>query len=392
MSENMGKIMPENVTSRLLSLDVFRGITIAAMILVNSPGNQTAYAFLEHAEWNGCTPTDLIFPFFLFIVGVSLVFSLTKRLERGDPDNDILLQVVKRSLIIFGLGLLLNGFPYYDLTTLRIPGVLQRIALCYLAAAIVFLKTRPSPSLPLPQGGEGRGEGNTLSIIVVLLVGYWIAMTTIQVPGYGVGDLGMEGNLAAYIDRMFLAGHIYKPVYDPEGILSTLPAIATTLLGNLAGVWLLSRKSVDQKAGGLIIAGTAALAAGWLWGRVFPINKALWTSSYVLWTGGWALYLLAFLYWVIDVKDWKRWSKPFEIFGVNAIAAYLLHILFLKIQNRIPIPRLDGSPGNLRLYLSEHLFGWTSLENASLLYALGYTFLWLIVLGLLYRRKIFLKV
>jgi predicted acyltransferase len=366
-----------NDNQRLLSLDVFRGITIAAMILVNSPGNQTAYAPLEHAEWNGCTPTDLIFPFFVFIVGVSLAFSLSKRLQRGEAPGPILLQVLKRSVLIFGFGLLLNGFPYYNLATLRIPGVLQRIALCYLAAAFLFLKTR---------------VWTQAAIACFLLAGYWLAMTSIPVPGYGVGDLGMEGNLAAYIDRMFLSGHMYKPVYDPEGILSTLPAIATALLGNLAGVWLLSPRAPKQKLKGLMLAGVLAAAAGWFWGQVFPINKALWTSSYVLWTGGLALCLLALCYGALDIRQRRGWSRPFEIFGLNAIAAYMLHILFLKIQNRIPMPRLDGSPGNLRLYLSEHLFGWASLENASLMYALSYTLLWLGVLYLLYRRKLFLKV
>ncbi|OGR93026.1 MAG: hypothetical protein A2992_04620 [Elusimicrobia bacterium RIFCSPLOWO2_01_FULL_59_12] len=362
---------------RLLTLDVFRGLTIAGMILVNSPGNQTAYAQLEHAEWNGCTFTDWVFPFFLFSVGVSLAFSLSKRLENQEPPRTLLVKILKRAAILFALGLLLNGFPAYHLSSIRIPGVLQRIALCYLAASVLFLKTR---------------VWTQASVACALLVGYWLAMTSVPVAGYGAADLGMEGNLGAYIDRLLLSGHIYKPVYDPEGLFSTLPAIATTLLGNLTGVWLLSNRTGGQKVRGMILAGGLTAGAGWLWGLVFPINKALWTSSYVLWTGGLALIILAICYGLIEVYGRRGWCKPFEALGINAIAAYLLHILFLKIQNLIHVPRLDGSPGNLRLYISEHLFGWTSLENASLFYALSYTLLWLVFFWVLYRRKLFIKI
>jgi predicted acyltransferase len=364
--------------SRLLSLDVFRGLTIAGMVLVNSPGNETAYTQLDHSAWDGCTFTDLVFPFFVFIVGVSLVFSLSKRLEQGVSADKLLSKVFKRTAIIFGLGLFLNGFPYYHLSTIRILGVLQHIALCYYFGSLLFLKTRV----------------RTQALIAVgLLVGYWLAMTRIPVPGYGIGNLTKEGNLAAYIDRMLLAGHMYRPVYDPEGILSTLPAIATGLLGNLTGVWLLSQKHTPaQKVQAMIAASLVFVNAGLLWGRSFPINKALWTSSYVLWTGGLALLLLALCYWLIEIKNWRTWSKPFEIFGLNAIAVYLLHILFLKIQNLIHLPRPDGSSGNLRFFITQHLFGWASLQNASLFYALGYTLLWLVVLWTLYRRKIFIKI
>jgi predicted acyltransferase len=364
--------------NRLLSLDVFRGITIAFMILVNSPGNQTSYSQLDHSEWNGCTLTDLVFPFFVFIVGVSLVFALSKRLEHGASRGEILKKVFNRTVIIFLFGLLLNGFPYYHLDTIRILGVLQRIAICYFFASVAFLYLRTSTQAALA---------------TVLLVGYWLAMTWIPVPGYGVGDLGVEGNLAAYIDRFLLGHHTYRGgVYDPEGFLSTLPAIATALIGNLTGVWLRSSHGKEQKVRGLIIAGTTCAAMGWAWDKWFPINKALWTSSYVLWTAGLALYLLALCYGLIEIKGWKRGSRPFEIFGINAIAAYLLHVFFLKVQNLIHLPRLDGTPGNLRFFITEHLFGWASLQNASLFYALSYVLLWWVLLSTLYRRKIFLKI
>jgi len=259
-------------SGRLLSLDVFRGITIAGMILVNSPGNETSYTQLDHSTWNGCTLTDLVFPFFVFIVGVSLVFSLSKRLERGEAPRDLLVKVLKRAAIIFGLGLFLNGFPQYHFSTIRILGVLQRIALCYFFAALLFIKTRPRTQALIAAG---------------LLVGYWLAMTRIPVQGYGVGNLTKEGSLASYIDRLMLAGHTYRAVYDPEGLLSTLPAIVTALIGNLTGVWLFSKRTDLQKVRGIVTAGTASAAAGWLWGVWFPINKPLWTSSYVLWTAVW---------------------------------------------------------------------------------------------------------
>jgi predicted acyltransferase len=365
-------------SERLLSLDVFRGITIAGMILVNSPGNQTAYAPLEHAEWNGLTPTDLVFPFFVFILGVSLVFSFAKRRESGHGDRQLILQIVRRTAIIFGSGLLLNGFPYYHLSTLRIPGVLQRIAICYFFAAVLYLRLNLKSLLILTVG---------------LLVGYWLLMTRIPVPGFGVGDLSKEGNLAAYIDRLLLHGHTYTPDYDPEGILSTLPAIATALIGVLTGRWLMRKdKTPHEKAVGLLCAGIVGLLVGEIWNRWFPINKALWTSSYILFTAGAGLVLLAICYWLIEIKGIRGWSKFFEVFGVNAILAYVLSILDLKIQNRIPIANPDGTAGNLRLFITHHLFGWTSDVNASLLYALCHTLLWFFILRWLYRKRIFFKI
>lgn len=367
----------EKTTGRLLSLDVFRGLTIVGMILVNSPGNNTAYAWLEHAHWNGCTFADLVFPFFLFIVGVSLVYAFSKRLEFGSVSTKLFYKILQRSCIIFALGLLLNGFPYYDLSTLRILGVLQHIALCYFFASLLFLMT------------SWRIQA---SIFVVILIGYWLIMTLVHVPSYGAGNLTPDGNLAAYVDRSVLLGHLYHPTYDPEGILSTFPALATTLLGNLTGVWLLTKNSKRSKALGMVLAGTIALALGWLWSFWFPINKNLWTSSFVLWTGGLALYLLAFCYWLIEIVNWRRWCKPFEIFGINALAAYILHIMLLKIQNRIPMQLADGSMSNMRLYITEHLFSWVPAQTASLLYACSYVLFWLLILGILYRFKIFIKV
>jgi predicted acyltransferase len=363
---------------RLLSLDVFRGITIAGMILVNSPGNETCYWPLDHSEWNGLTPTDLVFPFFVFIVGVSLTLSLAKRMERGDEQTALLWQVVKRTLIIFGLGLLLNGFPYYHLDTLRYLGVLQRIALCYFFGSLFFLFTNAAVQI---------------AVAIALLIGYHWLMLHTAVPGFGVGNLTKEGNLAAFLDRSILAAHTYRPQYDPEGLLSTLPAIASVLFGNLAGLWLRSKGLFSQKINGFIQAGIIFIVVGLKWSHFFPVNKALWSSSYVMVTTGLASLLLALCIWLNEMKGWSRWSKPFEALGTNALAAYFLHVLFLKIQNLIKLSRPDGSAGNLRLFITDHLFRpWLDSFNASLAYALGYTLLWITVFGFLYRRKIFIKV
>lgn len=377
---NSSDKIQKNKFSRLLSLDVFRGFTIALMILVNSPGNQSPYSWLEHSPWNGCTLADLVFPFFVFIVGVSSVFSLSKARELGHLTmNQLMLKILKRSLIIFLIGLGLNAFPnHFDFATLRILGVLQRIAICYFFSSILFLTTSP----------------RVQSLIIVgLLVGYWLLITQAVVPGYGAGQLTLEGNFAAYFDRILLSpAHLYGKFYDPEGFLSTFPAIATALLGNLTGVWLLSNRHQVQKFKGLIFAGILALIIGWFWSLFFPINKTLWSSSYVLWTGGYALLILAFCYWLIEMKGRKRWSKPFEIFGANAMAAYVLHVLFLKIQAVIRITQPGGESVNLKTFICNFLFGWTTPANAALLYALVYTLFWLVILTILYRKKIFIKI
>jgi predicted acyltransferase len=372
----------ENVAvraGRLLSLDTFRGITIAGMILVNNPGTWSAvYAPLQHAEWDGWTPTDLIFPFFVFIMGVSIPLAFRKRVEAGGKKRDLYLKIIRRGVIIFALGLVIYGFPYYDLSTLRIPGVLQRIAICYLVASIIFLKT---------------GWRAQAIITAALLLGYWLIMTVVPAPGFAAGDLSKEGNLAAYIDRLLLAGHIWTPVYDPEGILSTLPAIATALAGVFAGRWIGSRREPMEKVAGLFVAGTFAIIVGWAWGSWFPINKALWTSSYTVFTAGMALQLLGLCYWLIDIKGYARWTMPFVIFGVNAIAVYVLSSI---MATALDLPLITGDGGQaqgVKQFLYTRLFAsWASPVNASLLWALSYVLLWLGLMALLYRRKIFIKV
>jgi predicted acyltransferase len=359
---------------RMTSLDVVRGITIAGMILVNNPGTwSTIYPPLQHAEWHGLTPTDLVFPFFLFIVGVSITLALGRRAEKGGSMRDLYVKIVRRSLIIFGLGLVLGGFPYYDLSTIRIPGVLQRIAVCYLVVSIIFLKT------------TWRTQA---AIGAALLVLYWAAMTLVPVPGFGAGDLSMEANLAAYVDRALLAGHTWKPLYDPEGILSTIPAIVTALCGVLVGHVLRSKQTPVEKVAALFVAGTAAMVVGWAWGLVFPLNKALWTSSFVLVTGGMGAQLLAFCYWLIDLKGYRAWSKPFLIFGTNALIVYFLAELFSNIISRVAVGGTD-----LKTLIYERAFAsWASPINASLMFAICIVLLWLGVVTILYRKKIFIKV
>lgn len=375
------EIAKQNVSTRLLSLDVFRGLTIAGMVLVNNAGSSPAYAPLEHAKWHGWTPTDLIFPFFVFIVGVAVPLAFQRRVEQGGTKKDLYAKVVRRSLLIFFISLiLLHGFPYTleKFSQIRIPGVLQRIAVCYFFAAILFLTTRI----------------RTQAIIAAaLLLLYWAAMMLIPAPGFAAGDLSMEGSLASWIDRTLLPGHIYRPQYDPEGIFSTIPAIATCITGVLTGRWLQQRREPLDKVAGMFGIGALCVVIGYMWNWVFPINKALWTSSYAMLTTGLALQLLALCYWAIDIKGYQRWTKPFVIFGVNALALYVLSGLMARVMSVIPMPKLDGTPGNLKTWIYEHFFAtWLSPLNASLGFALGYVLLWLGLMTVLYRRKIFIKV
>ena len=378
------EVSQDTSAGRTLSLDVFRGLTIAGMVLVNNPGTWGAiYGPLKHAEWHGWTPTDLIFPFFLFIVGVSITLAFARRVESGGGDpHDLLKKALKRSAIIFGLGLFLNGFPYFDLAEIRIPGVLQRISVCYLAASVIFLKS---------------GWRTQAMIAAALLLFYWLLMTVVPVPGFGAGDLEREGNLAAYIDRALLGRHIWKGgvVFDPEGLLSTLPAISTTLSGVLTGHWLRSPRAQLEKVGGMFFAGACAVAAGWAWHFWFPINKSLWTSSYVVFTAGMALQLLAVCYWLVDVKNYRRWAKPFIIFGVNALALFVFSGLLSRLMTdrHWRLPRAGGKAGNLQAFIFDNLFAsWASPVNASLFYALAYVLFWLLLMWLLYRKRIFIKV
>jgi predicted acyltransferase len=366
---------------RLVSLDVFRGITIAGMVLVNNPGTwSTIYWPLEHAEWSGWTPTDLVFPFFLFIVGVAIPLAFGRRVDSGKSKRDLYLKVVKRSLIIFALGLFLNAFPHFELATLRIPGVLQRIAVCYFFASIIFLKTSVKTQI---------------IIALALLVVYWLLMTRVAAPGFTAGDLSKEGSLASYIDRLVFGPHVWAQakVYDPEGILSTIPAIATTLFGVLTGQWMRTGKSPYEKAAGLFAAGVCCIIVGWIWNPFFPINKALWTSSYVFFTGGMAMQFLALCYWLIDIENYRGWTRPFVVFGVNAIALYVGTGIMADLLGLIKVPKGDGTTTSLHGWIYQNLFlSWAPPYKASLAFAITFVLLWLGLMWILYWRKIFIKV
>ncbi len=372
------------VAVRLESLDVFRGATIAAMLLVNNPGSWASiYAPLRHAEWHGWTPTDLIFPFFLFIVGVAITFSFGKLRERGATRGDLMVKAAKRGAILFLLGLLLHSFPWvgYDYSRIRIPGVLQRIALAYVVASAIVLWLGP------------RGR---LAALGGLLLAYWAMLSWVPVPGVGAGVLEPGQDLGAFIDRaVFGTNHLwsYSQTWDPEGLLGTIPAVGTVLTGVFAGDWLRGARPPTTIVRGLVVAGVAATAVGLLWGEVFPINKPLWTSSYVVFTSGLAALSLAVCYWLIDMKGYRRWSRPFVYYGVNAIAAYFLSGIFARALNLIHVPVPGEATVPLKAWIYQHAFEpWLSPVNASLAFALAFVLLWTGIVWAMYRRRIFIKV
>ena len=365
-----------------MSLDVFRGATIAGMILVNNPGDdRTTYWPLSHAQWNGWTPTDLVFPFFLFIVGVSMAYSVASRLQRGESRQHLLRHVLWRGAALFAIGLFLNGFPnHYQLSSWRVYGVLQRIAVCYVISAILALWS------------NRRGWVVTA---VACLAGYWIIMRYVPVPGFGVPTRDMpildpDRNPVAWLDRKLLMGHLYEGTRDPEGVISNIPAIATCLLGLLTGDWLRSARQTHRKAVVMAVCGIVGIIAGEVWNCWFPINKKLWTSSYVIFTAGLAMLCLALIYWALDIKQWRgRWTKFFLVFGMNAIAAYVFAELIAHILARM-------SAGNGMTW--QEVLYQTAFEplasplNASLLYAICYVLVCWAAMWVLHRKGMFWKI
>jgi predicted acyltransferase len=353
---------------RLQSLDVFRGGTIAAMILVNNPGSPAAYAPLKHVAWHGWTFTDLVFPFFLWIVGVAVTLSFGKRMERGDNRGKLLLHTLKRAAMIFAIGLFLNGFPYFNLSTIRIPGVLQRIAVCYLIAAAIFLYT------------ETRGR---IVWTLGLLAAYWAMMTA-------GGDWTVENNFARYVDGLFLSGHMYSQTktWDPEGIVSTLPAIATVLFGIFAGQMLKLRRSDEEKAVWLFFTGSCLVFTGLMLSTWMPINKMIWTSSYSIFTAGIAFVVFACAYWLTDVKGWRRYAKPLAIYGMNAIALYVLAGIFARLLSLI---RIGGN--SLRSLIWRNVFEpLAPAPEASLLFSIAHVLLFFAIAYWFYRKNWIVRV
>ena len=427
-------------TKRLLSLDVFRGITIAGMILVNNPGAwRTTYAPLLHADWHGCTPTDWVFPFFLFIVGVAVVFALGKRKAAGVDTASLARKVIIRGIIIFGIGLFMAAFPSfgmkepsplvatlhyillslllvsifvkeatdlnaknsriiwgiiwgiaaamafigfgsYDFSHLRIPGVLQRIALVYLFCGLLFL----------------RAEWKTLLYTGIgLLLAYWALMALVPVPDGNPPNLDAETNIGAWLDRIiFSSNHLYSAAvtWDPEGLLSTLPAFVTGISGMLTGLWLKTNRNDYQKVVGLLGVGVILIALASIWDLAFPINKKIWTSSYVLYTSGVALLFLGVIYWIVDILGYKWWTKPFVVYGMNALFVYIMSGLVAKLLGRIQWATSAGTQSLSNWIHTTFFTPYLDAYNASLAYALLHVaFFWLLA-WVLYKRKVFIKV
>jgi predicted acyltransferase len=368
-------------SSRLVSVDLMRGLTVAFMILVNNNGNNDlAYRGMNHSPWNGFTPTDLVFPTFLLIMGVSMVLSWGRHKAKNEAKSTFLLHVAKRTLLLFLLGLVVNGFPYFHLGTLRIYGVLQRIAVCYVLASLLQLITKKVTV--------------KVGLLFALLMGYWVLLRYVPVPGYGhpvqsFPLLDKDLNLVAYIDRHIFPHRLFEQTRDPEGLLSDLPAFASTLLGLITGDWLLRVRSQRSIVLGLLTGAVVALASGWLWSFTFPINKKLWTSSYVLYAGGWSLLILAACYYLVEVRGWRgRWLIPWLVFGTNAITAYVFSEL---MSSAVAVFHRDAAfsyqqwiYGNFFQQIFNPAFG-------SLLYSIAFVIVCWLVVYVLYRRRIFIK-
>ena len=359
--------------NRLISLDAMRGFTIAAMILVNFPGNwDHVYAPLLHSKWNGLTPTDIIFPFFLFIVGVSIALAYTKRLQRGTPKGSMYRKIIIRSFKIFAVGIFLNLLWDFNFAELRWTGTLPRIAVVFLACALLFLNTDWKKQVWI--GGT-------------ILVAYWLAMTLIPTPGFGTAMLEPGKNLAAWFDSKYLPGTMWQGTWDPEGILSTFPSIVSGITGMLAGALILSNRTKEMKVILLMVAGFFMTFAGYLWGLSFPVNENIWTSSFVFVTSGIAFMSLGSFYFLVDMKGYTHGTKPGIIFGANAITVYVLGDVFAGLFYGI---KIGGES------LNKHFFNlFTSIglgeKFTSMLYAILYVCVIFIPALIMYRKKIFIK-
>jgi predicted acyltransferase len=362
---------------RLLSLDVFRGFTLLGMVLVNSHPDQI-YPALGHARWNGWGFADLIFPFFLFIVGVAMPYSFARRLASGDTGRKLFLQILRRSAVLFAIGLFLNGFPRFDLSTLRVMGILQRIAICYFLASLIFVHLR-------------MGTKSIVWLSGTILVLYFVLMKFVPVPGYGAGVLEPVGNWGNYIDQNIIAGHMQNKDFEGKSLLGTFPALVTTLLGLLTGVYLRTARPVYEKLTHLFFYGSCCLAAGALWNLWFPINQNLWSSSLVLFTGGLALLFLASFYYVVDVRKITWWTVPCLIFGVNSIAVWVLSELGLKILEAITVT-YNGAQTDLWNAICDRLALYAGPMGGPLIFAVLFDLFWLGVMGILYWRRIFIKI
>jgi predicted acyltransferase len=384
----------DSAPRRLLSLDILRGLTIAFMIMVNNTGGDGAWTQMRHADWNGFTATDLVFPTFLFVVGASIVFSTRTRLNRGGSRGSLAWHVLLRAVVLFLCGIFINGFPWFHLDHLRIYGVLQRIAICYLIVSLFYL--------------WDRRVWTKVALLACVLIGYWVLVRWVPVPGAGVPGrdiplLDKDQNIVAWVDRQLMPGRLYEdaPLHnarDPEGLLSDIPAVGTTLIGLLAAIWLSSNRVARTKTLGLVGGAATCLASGYLWSIWLPLNKKMWTSSYVLVAAGWSLLLFATFYWVVEQRGWckTRWSKalawPGLVFGSNAIVAYMISELLGTAIALIPVNSGERRTDALSFFY-EHVFapiddpGWRAFA-----FSVCYTAVCFLPVWALYRRKIFVKV
>jgi len=387
---------------RLLSLDILRGVTIAFMIMVNNNGGDGAWAQMHHAEWNGLTATDLVFPTFLFVIGVSIVFSVQARLARGESRGHLAWHAVRRAVILILFGIIVNSFPYFHLAHMRFYGVLQRLAICYLIVELFYL--------------FDRRVWTKVALLATVLLCYWALVTLVPVPGAGMPGkdfpvLDKDRNIVNWVDEQLMPGHLYEDwdpnnaarfrnVRDPEGLLSNIPAIGTALLGLLTGLWLRGPKSVKQKAMGLAAGAAMCLAAGFFWSIWFPLNKKMWTSSYTLAAAGFSLLAFALIYWAVEVKGWGKTSAgkalawPWIVFGSNAIAAYMVSEL---LESCVGLTHLRvsylGKMVDPFYYWTVKLQAWIPNAGwAAFAFAVSYAAVCFIPVWLLYRKKIFLKV
>lgn len=385
----MNPALMQTKPARLLSLDLLRGLTIGFMIMVNNNGSSRAYWAMKHSAWNGFTPTDLVFPTFLFLVGITTVLSTAARLAKGATRQSLFMHIVRRTIVLYLLGLVVNSFPFFNIHTMRFYGVLPRIAICYFIVGTFYLL---SP-----------GWRNKVAVAVAALVGYWMLMRFIPVPGFGTPThqiplLDPDANLTAWLDRhIFSAPHLYERTRDPEGLLSTIPSVATTLMGLLTGLWLLTGNTLGRKARGIAIAGVSCVVLGGLWNLSFPINKKLWTSSFVLFAGGLSLLLLALAILVVDVRrqsGHEGGKNPLAftvllVLGMNAITAYVLSEL---LASAIAVIHVGPGESLKRWLYHGILAAMPDSGFSSLLYSLAFLAVCWVPVYLLYRRRIFIKI
>ncbi|MGA9668801.1 MAG: DUF5009 domain-containing protein [Terracidiphilus sp.] len=377
---------------RLISLDVLRGITIAFMIMVNNNGGPGSWGFMNHAQWNGLTPTDLVFPTFVLVVGAAIAFAFESRLKRGATRAELAWHTVKRAVILFLFGIVVNNFPFFTLEHMRFYGVLQRIAVCYLVVGLFYL--------------WDRRPWTKVAALVLVLVGYWVLVRWVPVPGAGMPGrdipfMDRSQNIVSWMDRLLMPHHLYLDwsgpeahnVRDPEGLLSDIPAIGTALIGLLIGLWLRGTRARKTKAAGLAAATIACLGCGYLWSLWFPLNKNMWTSSFVLVAAGWSLTLLTVVFWMVEVRGWRKgWTWPWLVFGSNAIVAYMISELLPGILEHITVPA-GGRTESLQVFLSAPIYAHISNPGwAAFTYSVSYTAVCFIPVWVLYKKKIFLKV